>query len=315
MKKSVGSSSPFAGIVWSRLTPLAMAGAVVLGLSVLPSQTVVAQKNAAKVTVCHANGAGIFTALSVGANALPAHAAHGDGLPGGAVPDMPGYAFDASCTAVQSQPDFEPFFIRNHNSTISAPWDGDLVITENAAGDGFSATTPRSGQKVGYGTNFFDGLPINTIESVNWVQLAGLVGKYSYLNIWVTDGTNYAIIASEDDYRGEVFATRQEWKVHETDFGPGALDWLCESGSGSGTRGPVGHLRCGGVNATLADIPSNVTILSPPYFPWPKVGTGAPRGGYGFNLIFGDTQANFIGSYWLENLTITVDGVMYFAGN
>jgi hypothetical protein len=35
--------------------------------------------------------------LSVGGKAAAAHAAHGDGVPGGPVPGMPGYTFDASC--------------------------------------------------------------------------------------------------------------------------------------------------------------------------------------------------------------------------
>jgi hypothetical protein len=309
MRKFVGSPGSFVGSLWSRLTPLAGVAAVVVGLSVVPSQTVIAQKNNPKVTVCHANGQGVFTALTISASALPAHAAHGDGLPGGAVPGMPGYQFDASCTAVQPQPDFEPFYIRNTNGTIAAPWDSDLVITENAAGDGFSAMTPRGGQKVGYGTNFFDGLPLSSVQSADWDQVSGPASPRPYLNIWVTDGNRYAVIASENDYRGTDFQTRTEWKVFETNFSD--LNWLCSTGSGSRVDQ---YLHCNGARATFADLPVHVTIMSPSSYPAPEVGTGAPRGGFGLNVIWGDTQANFVnGPYQFENLSVTVGGIVYFA--
>ncbi len=186
-----------------------------------------------------------------------------------------------------------------------------MNITENAAGDGFSAVTPRGGQKVGYGTSFFDNTVVNTIETVDWLKLSGQAGIVSYLNIWVTNGTDYAIIASENDYRNTTFATRQEWKVFEYDQ-TGSLDWLCNTGPATRVNQ---YLHCNGVAATLADIPSNVVILSPNMAPAPAyVGTGAPRAGYGFNLIFGDTQANFTGGpYALSNLSIRIGGLTYFA--
>jgi len=271
---------------------------------------------AGKVDVCHANGMGAYQALNVNRNALSAHLRHGDGVFGDPVPGMAGYTFGAACEAVLAQPNFEPFYIRNNNSVplparISPPWDADMNITENGAGDGFAAVTPRGGQKVGYGTSFFDNLPVNAIETVNWNKLNGLPGLVSYLNIWVTDGTNNAIIASENDYRGLDFSTRQEWKVFEFD-GAASLDWLCNDTPATRVNQ---YLMCDGVRATLADIPSNVVISSPGMSPAPAyVGTGAPRAGYAFNLIFGDTQANFTGGpYSLNNLTVKVGGIVYFA--
>lgn len=289
--------------------------AILVWCGVASSATASAQTR--KVDVCHASGGGVFSELNISRNALPAHLAHGDGMAGDAVPGMPGYEFDDACAVVLAQPNFVAFYIRNNNlvplaERISAPWDTDMSIEENAQGDGFAAVTPRGGQKVGYGTSFFDNLPLNTVQTVNWNKLSGQTGLVSYLNIWVTDGTNYAIIGSENDYRAQPFATRQEWKVFEYDANV-SLDWLC-NGTG-GTRDAAQYLNCGGVRATLSDIPSNVVILSPNMSPAPAyVGTGAPRAGYGFNLIFGDTQANFTGGpYALDNLSITVAGVTYFA--
>ena len=209
--------------------------------------------------------------------------------------------------------DFSVFNIRNNNSSISAPWDSDMSIVENVAGDGFSAATPRSGQKVGYGTSAFDGMAINQINSANWNTVVNGTGKaiVPYLNIWVTDGTNYAVISSENDYRGTDFSARQEWKIFEYDSGAG-FDWLFDSGTGG--RSGSQYLTLGGSNVTLADISSSVTIASPSPFPG-YVGTGAPRGGYGFNIIMGDTAANYVGGFTIGDVTVTVGGTEYCAAN
>jgi hypothetical protein len=50
-----------------------------------------------KVTLCHRTGAGFFVLINVSINAEPAHLAHGDGKPGGAVPGQPGRVFTAGC--------------------------------------------------------------------------------------------------------------------------------------------------------------------------------------------------------------------------
>lgn len=56
----------------------------------------------AKVDVCHRSGNGAWKRLNVGAPALPAHLAHGDGQPHGAVPGG-GYVFDGTCGVVPDQ--------------------------------------------------------------------------------------------------------------------------------------------------------------------------------------------------------------------
>lgn len=264
-----------------------------------------------KVDVCHRTDGG-YSRINISRNALDAHMNHGDAQPGEAVPGMSGYEFTENCVVVLAQPNFVPFNIRNNNGTIAPPWDSDMSLTENTDGDGFTAVTPRGGQKVGYGTNFFDNMQLNDLNTVDWTKISGKPGIVSYLNVWVTDGTNYAIIASENDYRGTDFQTRQEWKVFE--YNPAAgFNWLCANGIGG--RDGAQYLTCGGVRATLADL-SDVVIKSPTFSPAPAgVGTGAPRGGYGFNFIFGDTQSNFIGSYELTDISIVFNGTTYNPSN
>lgn len=57
-----------------------------------------------KVNVCHLNDTGSFTLINVTTSALPAHLAHGDGVPGGPVPGGNGLIFDANCTPVNPPP-------------------------------------------------------------------------------------------------------------------------------------------------------------------------------------------------------------------
>ncbi|WP_339725464.1 PEP-CTERM sorting domain-containing protein [uncultured Paraglaciecola sp.] len=212
----------------------------------------------------------------------------------------------ASATVI----DFETFYIRNNNGTIVAPFDADMSIIENAAGDGFSASTPRGGQKVGYGTSALNGFQLNMFNTADWTTSPGATGAHPYLNIWVTDGTNYAIISSENVYMGTDFQTRNEWKIFE--YNPGSLDWLL----GSGTAGVNSqYLQKDGANVTLADFSDNVVLFGGPGVGAAGVGTGAPQGGFGFNVIFGDTQANFLGQYDIANLSVTVEQSQYTAGN
>lgn len=210
--------------------------------------------------------------------------------------------------------EFEIFEIRNSNGTTSSPWDGNMFITENLEGDGFSAATPDGGQKVGYGTNAFGGMSINKLETVNWDKISGANGVVPYLNIWVTDGTNYAVISSENDYRGDDFQTRQEWKIFE--YSPGGFDWLFASGIGS--RDSVGtdsqYLQLDNARVTLADFSDGITLYGGPGIGATGVGSGAPQGGFGLNVIFGDTQSSYTGSYALENLVVNYNQEEYTAG-
>lgn len=263
-----------------------------------------------KSDICHKAG-DTYNLININNNAIAAHTAHGDAMPGMPVPNMSGYEFGVGCEVSEiPMPDFFPFFIRNNNSTIAPPWDIDMLVSEDLSGAGFSAATPRGGQKVGYGTNYFDGRLLNTLDTVSWVRLTGDPARVAYLNIWVTDGNKYAIISSENNYVGTDFATRTEWKVFEYDATGGdssALDWLCASGNGGRVNQ---YLTCDGTNATLSDL-TDVMIKSPTGTYPSYVGTGAPRGGYGFNLIWGDTSTNFLGAYSLNQLSITFNGEIF----
>lgn len=302
---------------------------------------------AGKVTICHDSGNGKVLVIEVNQNALAAHLAHGDSVPDsdgdgytavgactgsaddcndndasinpGAV-DICGDGTDNNCNGLVDEncgPDFKTFHIRNTNGSIFGPWDADIILSENAAGDGFTFATPHGGQKVGYGTEFFNGVRINTLESVNWnwLSVPANNGIIPYLNIWVTDANNFALISSENNYRGTNFGTRREWKIFE--YGPSKTDfsWLFDGRPAS--RDAAQYLVLNGQRITLSDISNRILINDPRWYPSGNVGSGAPRGGYGLNLIWGDTQNNFVVPNGLQigGLTVKVAGVNHAAMN
>lgn len=59
---------------------------------------------AVKVQDCHRTGNGTFHLIVIDSSALPAHIAHGDGQPGGAVPNMSGFIFGPNCTPTVAPP-------------------------------------------------------------------------------------------------------------------------------------------------------------------------------------------------------------------
>ncbi|WP_432799389.1 PEP-CTERM sorting domain-containing protein [Poriferisphaera sp. WC338] len=195
--------------------------------------------------------------------------------------------------------DFDPFVIRNSNVGSVAP-----TITENLDGDGAHCATPLDGQKVGYGTNYFNGKTFGSIESVDFDYVSGPTTIIPYVNIWVTDGTNYAIISTENDYRGDNWATYAEFKVFETDFSD--LDWLL--GGNPANRSNQYLQKSDGLggwtNVTGADL-AHLTIADPGVYTNGFIGTGAPKNGTGFNIIWGDTATNYVGVYEYDNLVVT----------
>ena len=85
--------------------------AVVLAVVTLGAAVVlvddVALAGELKTSICHVTGAGNdavpqWQRLDVAEPAVESHLAHGDGLPGGPVPEMDGYVFDEDCTPLVS---------------------------------------------------------------------------------------------------------------------------------------------------------------------------------------------------------------------
>ncbi len=191
--------------------------------------------------------------------------------------------------------DWSASVIRNSTNNIAPS------VTE-VGDNGVIFSTEYAGQKVNYGTNAFNGLTLGDIVSVNWTTLEATPSdKTPYLNIWVTDGTNRAILAVEGNYVGNVLAGFYIKAYEATDLNN--LDWLLAGKLAEGehiTLNSSGNrITLNGVDITWGDL-ADVTI-------------GLPTDGYispsattstAFNIVYGDTRNNYIGTYELSNLQV-----------
>lgn len=212
-------------------------------------------------------------------------------------------------TVVEAAPsDWEAFIIR-HNASPTTP----LTITENVEGDGVTTQIDEASEKTGYGTNFFDGQSIRTVGSVSYDRLdAGT--KTPYVNIWVTDGTRYAVVAPNvyNSYGagGAPITPNVNGKniqdlgvnIYETDTSD--LSWLTPGGVYNAAF--QGLATFDGTSYTpvkVSDLYASLTVYGNTTYG----GTGATKSGDGFALVFGDTQGNFTSAipYEVDNVSVT----------
>lgn len=210
--------------------------------------------------------------------------------------------------SVQAAASWDAFVIRDSGGNIPPNLGngGATVptITEKISGAGVTTLISLGGQKTGYGTSDFDGQALSSIKSLDYTRIDG-GSKHPYINIWVSDGVNFAILAPSvstvnTNVKGLLWASLNA-AVFETDFT--SLGWLFP---GAQRIGQYLYKSDGVTLVTLAELGS-LTIDSPT-FPHAFVGTGAPRNGNGINLIFGDTANNFLNGgvpYEIDNLSIT----------
>jgi hypothetical protein len=209
-----------------------------------------------------------------------------------------GMALLAGSTAQAAVIDFEEFWIR-----------GGGTATELPGQDGVEFVTAVGGDKAGYGTSYFDGMQFESLQSVSFL-IENAPGPWMpYINIWITDGLgNYAIVANEpsnpeynpyyanypyaaDNTQVSLNLTGMTFKIHETLQVPNPPNtnygWL-------GGDSFITYAELAASNWTIAD-PTN----------WG--GTGAPKAGHGFNLVYGDTLSNYVSGdegYVISNVTI-----------
>lgn len=216
--------------------------------------------------------------------------------------------------------DWTPFIIRNANpdGTGSAPTyslsDGVLTVNVDSS---------TGGQKVGYGTSYLDGQRLDSLFRFQVVRLDAHPNVYApYINIWVTDGSHYAVLSLEPSHYPEFdwthnllaadYLSIDPW-VYETDLSD--VSWIKEGAYLGGN----GHYLYGSDDnlLTIADI-GHLTIKAPSPEELdaglPGVGSGAPRElgtnvAYGFTLVFGDTQSNYIGGYQIDAGPTLIGGV------
>jgi hypothetical protein len=219
-------------------------------------------------------------------------------------------------SGVATAADWTPFIIRNANTTGEAPTysldSGVLTVDVDSA---------TGGQKVGYGTSYLEGQRLDSVFRFQVIRLDEHENVYApYINIWVTDGSNYAVLSLEPshypefDWTHDLYAADylsiEPW-IYETDrlnvdwILPGAYcvnQYLYGSNDEPLTIADIGHLTI------KAPTPEELATG------WVGLGSGAPRElgtniAYGFNLVFGDTQSNYVGGYQIDADPTLIGGI------
>lgn len=209
------------------------------------------------------------------------------------------------CTATTSDAGFVSFVIRegaNGAPTIlSSGAQTEFVISE-------------SGQKAALGSSDIDGTRLGDIDhiSIERLNTVGAPGSgpavAPYLNIWITDGTNFAVLANEPS--NSAFQP-----LYDNGYDLSFAD-LSDKVAKVYEHSSAFILPTSGPTFTFADF-ANYTIAAPnDVTNWAGLGTGAPivlsgrstNQSYGVNWVFGDTIANYISGdpgYRVQNASVS----------
>jgi len=162
--------------------------------------------------------------------------------------------------------------------------------------------TDVGGEKAGFGSNDINGTTLGNISSlvINRLDDESRFASGSgpnvapYLNFWITDGTNYAVVANEPS--NGAFQPLYS-NGYDLDFAD-----LSDKVAKIYEITDKSWLPNGGVGLTFADL-AGFQISAPSVAElnagWAGLGSGAPRElgtnvAYGVNWVFGDTLSNYV---------------------
>ena len=226
--------------------------------------------------------------------------------------------------------------------TGSAFGSWDSFVIRRGGGDNISGTTPaindvmvgttaakefvisEGGMKAAYGTDALNGLTIGDIAQLKIDRLddptrfpAGSGPAVApYFNIWVTNGTDYAVIANEPSNPAFQPLYNNGYDLGWADI----ADKVVKVYENADTSW-ITSLDTGGDGLTFSDV-AGLQIATPEAnASWAGLGSGAPRqlnlaydgandqylGVCGFNWVFGDTLSNYVSGdagYIVANPTV-----------
>jgi hypothetical protein len=201
---------------------------------------------------------------------------------------------------------------------------GLATITENAAQNGFSTVTSEAGQKVSYGTEYFNGWKLGDIDYLQFTFSNGHTTS-PYSNLVITDNAGaYGVISSQGGYLSNVEnhlsdpnnpyyqATQTFYFAGKSGNSENNYNFKFYEPAGNPLP-PWGH----GVSVTWANIAG-----------WYLLGIGETRPLYagegaspraplytGLNIIWGDSMANYLGHKEVWGVNVQgIDGTNYKAG-
>ena len=193
------------------------------------------------------------------------------------------------------------------------------TAVEYATGDGMSASTPKAGQKVLYGTEYFNGRQLSKLDYIEFTYERADEGNRPYTNAVITDGSgNYGVISSQGGYtlwtepiiEGFDPTKSRARFYYAGDSGNQAYGFRFYEPAGSP---PWGH----GTNIVWNDIKDWYLLgvntqrpLSPD-----EITAGYARGplDHGLAIMWGDSAANYLGNREIYDVTAFGDGQEYVA--
>ncbi len=207
------------------------------------------------------------------------------------------------------------------------------IAIEYATQDGMSTSTPKAGQKVLYGTEFFNGCALSDIDSIQYTcrSVEGIARPYT--NAVITDGSgHYGVISSQggitplwsnivgttvvEGVTKNIIEERYQFN-YAADSGNQTYNFkFYEPNPDSWTGQPTWWGS--GVTVTWSDISS-----------WSLLGVGEtrplnsgetalgyPRGpeNHGLSIIWGDSANNYLGDLEIYDVTVLANSQTYTAG-
>lgn len=194
---------------------------------------------------------------------------------------------------------FAALFAASVSSIASAGTLGwtEYVIRGSASaqdnGSYYEFITDTAGEKAALGTNLISGSKIGDITHLAITRTdsnsAGGSAYAPYMNFWVTDGAgHYAVLANEPS--NPEWTGTSEWDTTGANLLTKSVK-VFEIQPGFILPLGVSVNPANGITGVNFSAFADYVIDAPGSHPW--AGTGAP-GAYGFNWVFGDTQANYV---------------------
>lgn len=204
--------------------------------------------------------------------------------------------------------DFEAVSFRGQNGDQANP--GQLATaTEFANGNGMTVSSLVPGQKTYYGTSYFGGQTVGSIDTITFTYKPTPNGL-PYVNLGITNGTTTGVLALQS-----VFSS--------TTNGDGSMTVTYQlSSAGLGFHEQVGvapdwNLE-GGSGLDFVDIDQWVLLATART---PAAGElnsfGQPRGpvDHSLAILWGDSQNNYLGEKEIYDVSVTSGRDTFIAGN
>ena len=222
--------------------------------------------------------------------------------------------------------DFTGEAFRGGNTTGNLP-----TITENPTQDGFITVTNEAGQKVSYGTEYFNGWQLSAIDYLQFTFKDGS-SKSPYSNLTITDGFGaYGVISSQGGYLSDIDNNLTD-PTNPYYQATRAFYFAGHNGN-SDNNYNFKFYEPNYDNATLIIDPNDqwnhgTSVSWSDIGSWYLLGVDETRPLYsgegsnpraplytGLNLIWGDSQANYLGNREVWDVIVQgTDGTIYQAG-